>query len=32
LVFSPLPFIVVYQVKAEAVEISRIYHAAQDWP
>jgi toxin ParE1/3/4 len=32
LVFPPLPFIVVSQVKAEAVEISRIYHAAQDWP
>ena len=32
LVFPPLPFIVVYQVKAEAVEISRVYHAAQDWP
>ncbi len=32
LVFPPLPFIVVYQVKAETVEISRIYHAAQDWP
>ena len=32
LVFPPLPFIVVYQVKAQAVEISRVYHAAQDWP
>ena len=32
LVFPPLPFIVVYQVKAKTVEISRIYHAAQDWP
>lgn len=32
LVFPPLPYIVVYQVKDEAVEISRIYHAAQDWP
>ena len=32
LVFPPLPFIVVYQVKAENVEISRVYHAAQDWP
>ncbi|MGB8888178.1 MAG: type II toxin-antitoxin system RelE/ParE family toxin [Candidatus Korobacteraceae bacterium] len=32
LVFPPLPYIVVYQVKADAVEISRIYHAAQDWP
>jgi toxin ParE1/3/4 len=26
------PYIVVYQVKEHAVEISRIYHAAQDWP
>lgn len=32
LLFSGLPYIVVYQVKSEAVEISRIYHAAQDWP
>ncbi len=32
LVFSPLPYIVVYQVKEHAVEISRIYHAAQNWP
>jgi addiction module RelE/StbE family toxin len=30
LVFSP--YIVVYQVKEHAVEISRIYHGAQDWP
>ncbi|MGA9642635.1 MAG: type II toxin-antitoxin system RelE/ParE family toxin [Terriglobales bacterium] len=26
------PYIVVYQVKEHAVEISRIYHGAQDWP
>ena len=32
LVFPPLPYIAVYQVKEHAVEISRIYHAAQDWP
>ena len=32
LVFPSLPYIVVYQVKERAVEISRIYHAAQDWP
>jgi len=32
LVFPSLPYIVVYQVKEYAVEISRIYHAAQDWP
>lgn len=31
LVFPPLPYIVVYQIKADTVEISRIYHAAQDW-
>jgi toxin ParE1/3/4 len=29
LVFSP--YIAVYQVKEHAVEISRIYHGAQDW-
>jgi plasmid stabilization system protein ParE len=32
LVFSPLPYIVVYQVTEQAVEISRIFHGAQDWP
>jgi plasmid stabilization system protein ParE len=32
LVFPPLPYIAVYQIKEHAVEISRIYHAAQDWP
>jgi toxin ParE1/3/4 len=32
LVFAPLPYIAVYQVKESVVEISRIYHAAQDWP
>ena len=32
LVFPRLPYIVVYRVQAGAVEISRIYHAAQDWP
>jgi toxin ParE1/3/4 len=26
------PYIAVYQVKEHAVEISRIYHGAQDWP
>jgi toxin ParE1/3/4 len=26
------PYIVVYQVKPNAVEISRIFHGAQDWP
>jgi toxin ParE1/3/4 len=30
LVFSP--YIAVYQVKRSLVEISRIYHGAQDWP
>jgi len=30
LVFSP--YIAVYQVKKHAVEISRVYHGAQDWP
>lgn len=32
LTFAPLPYIVVYQVKENAVEISRIFHGAQDWP
>jgi toxin ParE1/3/4 len=32
LAFPPLPYIAVYQVKEGAVEISRIFHGAQDWP
>lgn len=32
LVFPPLPYIVVYQVTEHAVEISRVFHGAQDWP
>ena len=32
LVFPPLPYIAVYRVKGETVEVLRIYHAAQDWP
>ena len=30
--FPPLPYIAVYQVKEHAIEISRIFHGAQDWP
>jgi len=26
------PYIAVYEVKEYAIEISRIYHGAQDWP
>jgi toxin ParE1/3/4 len=26
------PFIIVYRIDAEIVEILRIYHSAQDWP
>jgi len=32
LVFSPLPYIAVYRVTEHAIEISRIFHGAQDWP
>ena len=32
LAFPPLPYIAVYQIKESAVEISRIFHGAQDWP
>jgi toxin ParE1/3/4 len=32
LVFAPLPYIAVYRVKDGIVEISRIYHGAQDRP
>src|SRR4051812_3155589 len=32
LVFAPLPFVVVYRVKQEIVEIARVLHGAQQWP
>jgi toxin ParE1/3/4 len=32
LVFPGLPYIVVYQIKDEVIEVVRIYHGAQDWP
>ncbi len=31
LIFPGLPYIAVYRVKEELVELARIYHAAQDW-
>ncbi len=32
LAFPPLPYVVVYRVTQDAIEISRIFHGAQDWP
>ena len=32
LVFPPWPYIVVYEVIEEDVQVLRIRHAAQDWP
>ena len=32
LTFAPLPYIAIYIVKDNAIEISRIFHGAQDWP
>ena len=32
LVLAPLPYIVVYRIKEQVVEISHVYHGAQDWP
>ena len=31
LALTPLPYVVVYAVKSEAIEILHIYHGAQDW-
>jgi len=31
LIFAPLPYIAVYRVKDDRVEILRIYHSAQNW-
>jgi toxin ParE1/3/4 len=30
LVFSPLPYVAVYRVTKESIEVLRIYHGAQD--
>jgi plasmid stabilization system protein ParE len=32
LLFSPLPYVAVYRVTDLAIEISRIFHGAQNWP
>ncbi len=32
LVFPGLPYIVVYRIHDQVVELLRIYHGAQDWP
>lgn len=32
LVFSPLPYLAVYRVQDEVVEIVRVLHGAQRWP
>jgi toxin ParE1/3/4 len=32
LVFPGLPYIAVYRIEKQTVELIRIYHAAQDWP
>ena len=32
LVLTPLPYIAVYRVSQQAIEIARLYHGAQDWP
>jgi toxin ParE1/3/4 len=32
LVLAPLPWLVVYRVRREVVEVVRIYHGAQNWP
>ena len=31
LALTPLPYVIVYSVKAEVIEILHIYHGAQDW-
>ena len=32
LVFSPLPYVAVYRVTGQSIEVLRIYHGAQDRP
>lgn len=31
LVLSPLPYLVIYRVTDQSIEIGRIFHGAQDW-
>jgi toxin ParE1/3/4 len=31
LTLTPLPYVVVYSVRSDAVEVIHIYHGAQDW-
>lgn len=31
-VFSPLPYVAVYRVRGQTLEILRVYHSAQDRP
>ena len=32
LTFPGLPYIVVYRIEDQVVDVLRIYHGAQDWP
>lgn len=32
LVFTGLPFVAVYRIREDVIEISRILHGAQKWP
>ncbi|MBV9676806.1 MAG: type II toxin-antitoxin system RelE/ParE family toxin [Acidobacteriaceae bacterium] len=32
LVFTPLPYIVVYRIKDQTIEVLHIWHGAQKWP
>ena len=32
LLFPPMPYVAVYRVKEQSIEIPRVYHAAQDRP
>lgn len=32
LIFPGLPFLAVYRVRADVIEINRILHGAQNWP
>jgi toxin ParE1/3/4 len=32
LVFPSLPYIAIYRVRVDLIEIVRIFHGAQDWP
>lgn len=32
LVFPPMPYVAVYRISGETIEVLRMYHGSQNWP